>query len=45
VIRHGSPQIDGNDLQQTSLAGFNAHLVKPVAAERLKEAIDRVGTA
>lgn len=32
------------DLEQTTKAGFNAHLVKPVSAERLKETIDRVGT-
>jgi signal transduction histidine kinase/CheY-like chemotaxis protein len=31
-----------SDLEQTAQAGFAAHLVKPVAAERLKEVIERV---
>ncbi len=31
-----------SDLDQTTHAGFNAHLVKPVAADRLKETIDRL---
>jgi two-component system CheB/CheR fusion protein len=32
-----------SDLEQTTRAGFVAHLVKPVAAERLREVIERVG--
>ncbi len=31
-----------SDLEQTKHAGFDAHLVKPVAAARLKEKIDRL---
>ncbi len=31
-----------SDLEQTKDAGFNAHIVKPVAADRLKETIDRL---
>ena len=31
-----------SDLEQTKHAGFNAHLVKPVAPVRLKEIIDRL---
>lgn len=31
-----------SDLEQTKHAGFNAHIVKPVAADRLKETIDRL---
>jgi CheY-like chemotaxis protein len=31
-----------SDLEQTMHAGFDAHLVKPVAADRLKETIDRL---
>lgn len=34
-----------SDLEQTKHAGFNAHLVKPVAAIRLKETIDRLSAA
>lgn len=33
-----------SDLEQTKHAGFDAHLVKPVAAVRLKETIDRLCT-
>jgi len=31
-----------SDLEQTKLAGFAAHLVKPISAERLKETITRL---
>ena len=31
-----------SDLEQTKLAGFTAHLVKPIAADRLKETIVRL---
>jgi signal transduction histidine kinase len=31
-----------NDLEKTHRAGFSEHLVKPVAAERMREAIDRL---
>jgi signal transduction histidine kinase len=31
-----------SDLERTKRAGFKVHLVKPVAAERLKEAIERL---
>lgn len=34
-----------SDLAQTKHAGFNAHLVKPVAAARLKETIDRLSAS
>lgn len=32
-----------SDREQTSHAGFNAHLVKPVDATRLKQTIERIG--
>jgi CheY-like chemotaxis protein len=31
-----------SDIEKTKQAGFDAHLVKPVSTERLKETIDQI---